>query len=118
MPLVRFRDRVIACHEGERLRDVLLRAGESPHNQGATLVNCRGFGTCGTCAVEVHGPLPPKTARERWRLSFPPHSPESNLRLACQIKVQGDLEVVKHDGFWGQHVRAQTDGPERAASGS
>ena len=112
MPVVRFRDRVITCREGDRLRDVLLRAGESPHNGGAAFVNCRGFGTCGTCAVEVRGPLPPKTARERWRLSFPPHNPESHLRLACQVRVQGDLEVIKHDGFWGQHVPARDDGSD------
>lgn len=107
MPVVHFRDQNIACRQGERLRDVLLRAGESPHNGGAAALNCRGFGTCGTCAVEIHGPLPPKTARERWRLSFPPHAPESGLRLACQVEVQGDLDVIKHDGFWGQDVGAR-----------
>jgi hypothetical protein len=45
-----------------------------------------------------------QTSSERRRLSLPPHSPEDGLRLACQTRVQGDITVRKHDGFWGQHV--------------
>lgn len=104
MPTVRFRDQELTCAPGARLRDVLLTAGDSPHNGRARLINCRGFGTCGTCAVTVRGEVSAPTARERWRLSFPPHQPGSGLRLACQVRVLGDLEVEKHAGFWGQHV--------------
>ncbi len=34
--------------------------------------------------------------------SLPPHSPTSDLRLACQTQVLGDVKVTKFDGFWGQ----------------
>ena len=27
-----------------------------------------------------------------------------DLRLACQVKVFGDIEIEKYDGFWGQKV--------------
>jgi ferredoxin len=84
------------------VRDVLLRSGLTPHNGGARLVNCRGLGTCGTCAVRVDGPVTEKTAVERWRLGFPPHDRSAPLRLACQARVQGDLVLTKYDGFWGQ----------------
>ena len=104
MPTVRFRDREIECDEGEILRDVLLDAGETPHNGRSSLANCRGLGTCGTCAVEVDGEVSEPTSREQRRLSFPPHDPDAGLRLACQTRVQGDLTVTKHDGFWGQKV--------------
>lgn len=104
MVTVRFGGTQLTCEEGEILRDVLLGAGESPHNGGANRLNCRGHGTCGTCAVEIDGEVSDPTAVERWRLDFPPHSPEAGLRLSCQTRVEGDLVVTKHDGFWGQHT--------------
>jgi len=105
MPTVHFNGRDIECEEGERLRDVLLAAGESPHNDAATTINCRGFGTCGTCAVEIlKGDPPEKTAREHWRLDFPPHDADAGLRPACQVRVTSDMTVRKYPGFWGQHT--------------
>ena len=140
------------AYDGEILRTAALRRGiVSPHNGKATLINCRGLGTCGTCAVQVmaaatvtsdsttattstttthaapsvvaaaasyrSGPVQPRppvepmerNTRERIRLSFPPHNSNNNnnkqstpLRLACQIQVRGDLDVIKYAGFWGQ----------------
>ncbi len=105
MPTIRFEGRDIECEQGERLRDVLLRAGVTPHNGSARYLNCRGFGTCGTCAVEiVDGDVGPKNNREQWRLDFPPHDEDDGLRLACQIEVVDDLVVRKYRGFWGQNV--------------
>jgi ferredoxin len=117
MPTVSFRDREIDCEEGAVLRDVLLAAGESPHNGRAALLNCRGHGTCGTCAVEVvdeggvgegesggDRAVGDPTRIERTRLSVPPHDPDDGLRLSCQTRVFGDVAVRKHPGFWGQHV--------------
>ena len=88
---------------GELLRTALLRRGFSPHNNNSQLINCRGLGTCGTCAVEVRGAVEPAvaSASERLRLSFPPHELRPNLRLACQCTVHGDVVVKKFEGFWG-----------------
>lgn len=105
MPTIRFRGEEIECEEGEVLRDALLDAGLSPHNGTAAYLNCRGNATCGTCAVEVSGDVSEMTDSERRRLSFPPHDVDSGLRLSCQTRVQGDVEVEKHPGFWGQNVR-------------
>ncbi|QPV63167.1 (2Fe-2S)-binding protein [Halosimplex litoreum] len=104
MPTVRYGDREIDCERGDALRDVLLDAGIVPHNGASKRVNCGGHGTCGTCAVAVDGPTSAPTARERWRLDFPPHDATADLRLACQTRVEGDLTVVKFPGFWGQHA--------------
>ncbi len=105
MPTVTFAGEVIECPHGARLRDVLMKAGVSPHNGQARWFNCKGFGTCGTCAIEVvAGEVGPKNARERWRLDFPPHDAADGLRLACQIRVEDDLVVRKYPGFWGQHT--------------
>jgi ferredoxin len=104
MPTVHFRDREVDCERGAVLRDVLLDAGLTPHNGRADRLNCRGHGSCGTCAVAVDGETTDRTVRERARLRVPPHDPGSGLRLACQTRVLGDLTVEKHAGFWGQHV--------------
>ena len=104
MPTIDVHGREIDCEEGAVLRDVLLAANESPHNGRADLFNCRGHGTCGTCAVDIEGPVSETSAQERRRLSFPPHDLDSGLRLACQTRVEGDLVVEKHPGFWGQHA--------------
>lgn len=104
MPTVRYRDREIDCAAGAVLRDVLLEAGETPHNGAAGSLNCHGFGSCGTCAVDVSGPVTERTRRERIRLCVPPHHPDSGLRLACQTHVLGDVDVEKFPGFWGQQT--------------
>ena len=104
---------------GEVLRTAALRRGlASPHNGRANLVNCRGLGTCGTCAVRLttttkeeeddeHDWLPPPNAIESVRLAVPPgHGINNNaqrLRLACQVVVRGDVTVEKYNGFWGQY---------------
>ncbi|MEM6863217.1 MAG: 2Fe-2S iron-sulfur cluster-binding protein [Myxococcota bacterium] len=103
---IQFQGETIEVEEGQGLRKALLKAGLSPHNGQAELLNCRGFGTCGTCAIEVEGPVEPPEPknRERLRMSFYPHDPSSGLRLACQCRVKGDLKLTKHGGFWGEKL--------------
>lgn len=115
--------KVIQVQKGEILRTSLLKRGASPHNGRSRLINCRGLGTCGTCAVEIYGNDKQKngetsepaiipnerTAKEKLRLNFPPHGSADQsprLRLACQVQVQDDITIRKRTGFWGQ----DTDG--------
>jgi len=111
--------------DGETLRTAALRSGAvSPHNNRANIINCRGLGTCGTCAVSIqqvaehsnkeqedgtsssHIEPVERNRIEQVRLSVPPghgsSSAASDLRLACQVQVRGDLKVTKYTGFWGQ----------------
>lgn len=104
MPTVSFRGDEIECENGDTLRDVLVSAEESPHNGRSDVLNCGGHATCGTCAVSVEGEVSPPTSAEERRLSFPPHDADAGLRLACQTRVEGDVDVEKYPGFWGQHV--------------
>ncbi|MBM4252154.1 MAG: 2Fe-2S iron-sulfur cluster binding domain-containing protein [Deltaproteobacteria bacterium] len=102
MPIINYEGQLIQCERGVRLRDAILGGGETPHNGGSRYLNCHGLGTCGTCAVEiVEGDLAPLNARETWRLNFPPHTATKGLRLACQVRVESDLVIKKHAGFWG-----------------
>ncbi len=104
MPNINFEGNSIECSEGENLRRVLLDAKQKLYNGPMGIIHCRGFGTCGTCAVQIEGNVSEPTAVEKWRLSFPPHSDgiEKGLRLACQCRIKGDLVVKKLDGWWGQ----------------
>jgi len=123
VPTVEFRGRSVDCERGAVLREVLLAAGESPHNGRADALNCRGNGTCGTCAVRLRAPEggdPPVSARtrvERARLRVPPHDPDAGLRLACQVRVEGDLVVEKGDGFWGESFHGAADAGSGAGEG-
>lgn len=100
--MIKAQGMTFACSEGANLRRVLLQQGVDVHNAGAKIINCRGLGTCGTCAVEIEGAVSEPEWREQARLSLPPHSLERKRRLSCQTKVMGDLLVTKYDGFWGQ----------------
>ena len=102
MPTIHAQGQTITCENGANLRQALLQAGVAVYNGTATAINCHGFGTCGTCAVQVEGPVSEMGWREKARLSLPPHSPDRNRRLSCQVQVLGDVSVTKHDGFWGQ----------------
>lgn len=102
MPTVRFAGQQVECPEGANLRTVLVRARLPLYNGAARALHCRGMGTCGTCAVKIEGAVSEPTQVERVRITLPPHDREKGLRLACQCKVLGDLDVTKYEGLWGQ----------------
>lgn len=102
MPKVTAQGKTFEVPQGANLRKVLLENGIDVYNGQAALINCRGIGTCGTCAVMVEGAVSEANWRDKTRRSLPPHSPTKNLRLACQTQVLGDVRVTKFDGFWGQ----------------
>ncbi|MEM4781953.1 MAG: 2Fe-2S iron-sulfur cluster-binding protein [Halalkalicoccus sp.] len=102
MPTIEYEGERIDCEEGDELRETLLDAGASPHNGASNYANCGGRALCGTCAIEIEGPVSEMDEEERKRLSKWPHDLDSGLRLACQTRVGGDITVRKHGGFWGQ----------------
>ena len=104
MPKVTIQGKTLTCETGANLRRVLLRHKVDLYNGKAKIINCRGIGSCGTCAVEIQGEVSKANWRDRTRRSLPPHSLSKNRRLACQTKVLGDIEVIKYDGFWGQGI--------------
>jgi ferredoxin len=102
MPKVTAQGKRFECKTGANLRQVLLQQGIDLHNDQAKQINCRGIGTCGTCAVQIEGAVSPVNWRDRARRSLPPQTLLQNRRLACQTQVLGDVEITKYDGFWGQ----------------
>jgi ferredoxin len=102
--VIRFNNKDIIAEEGANLRKILLNNGQSPYNGLSAYLNCRGMGSCGTCAVRIKGQLHAKTFMEKWRLGFPPHRKRDGLRLACQVQVNSDLVIEKGKGFWGEKI--------------
>lgn len=55
------------------------------------IVPCGGEGTCGKCRVEASGEISPLTSSERALLS--PEQLEEGIRLACQARLSGQVQV-------------------------
>jgi ferredoxin len=104
---IRFKNKEFSCKQGENLLDVLLREELEVYNGKAKLFNCRGLGTCGTCAVAIKGKVSSLSEIEKVRLNLPPHHLSNGLRLACQCKVLGNLDVHKLEGFWGHQIEEE-----------
>ena len=102
MPNVTAQGKTFDCKVGANLRRVLLDHEIALYNGNASWINCRGIGSCGTCAVMIEGNVSAANWKDKGRRSLPPHSAERSLRLACQTNVLGDIRVTKYDQFWGQ----------------
>lgn len=102
MPTVTVQGKTITCDRNDNLRKVLLEHKIPLYNGNAKIINCRGIGSCGTCAVEIEGEISQPNWKDTARRSLPPHSLKKNRRLACQTEVLGNICVTKYDGFWGE----------------
>lgn len=83
MPQIKFIDenKVVEVEDGTRLIDCIRKAGykvETP---------CSCIGICGKCKVIATGELSHKTKEEE------SHTNDSEIRLACMARVQGNVEV-------------------------
>ncbi len=78
--------RVIAFSPGASLREVLEGAGFLVRS------GCRGDGACGLCLVQIEaGDVSRPTRSERLTLS--PEQLTRNIRLACQLMPESDLQI-------------------------
>ncbi len=101
MPVVHFvnEEKKIEVAEGANLRKVALQNGISPYRGLDKIFNCRGFGLCGTCRVEiVDGKgASPQTDREisalRGLQPFYARTWGKDVRLSCRIEIKDDMEV-------------------------
>jgi len=111
MPKINFvKEKVsVDVADGEDIRSVARQNGvqlyEGPHQ----VLNCRGFGLCGSCNVTIKNGsqnCSPRTFRERFIAKYLTPVPlfllkllsneGKDVRLACQAKVNGDVDVETH----------------------
>ena len=101
MPTITFRSekKEIQVPAGANLRTDALRAGVQLYPGVHRVVNCHGFGQCGSCRVLIPKGMEntsPKGLIESGRLavSLAYIGNEETMRLACQTRVNGDINVV------------------------
>jgi ferredoxin len=83
---------VIAAN-GANLRLKAMENGIDIYKTWGKMMNCGGYGQCGTCIVEIAegmDNLSPRTDAEQKLLKKKPE----NYRLACQTLVHGAVSVV------------------------
>jgi len=115
MPKVKFvaEKQEIEVPVGANLRQEAMKAGIQLYPGINRVVNCMGLGTCGTCRVLVKAGidnLSPMGLKEKIRLFLMPFATighEKEMRLACQVQVNGDCTVetkpafnLNGDTFW------------------
>jgi ferredoxin len=106
MPKVAFvkEKQEIEVPAGANLRQEAIKAGIQVYNGIDRVLNCRGFGLCGTCRVLVKkgmDNLSPKGALERFTLgkSLASIGHEEEMRLSCQVQVNGDCTIETRPAF-------------------
>ena len=110
MPKVEFvnEKKEIDVPVGANLRVEARKAGIPIYKGLDRYLNCRGFGLCGTCRVLVKKGmenLNAKTVMERLNLNLHPLTlfaalgHEDEMRLACQVQVNGDCTIETTPSF-------------------
>jgi ferredoxin len=118
MPKVMFvnEKKEIEVPAGSNLRTEAKKAGLPIYKGIDRYVNCMGFGFCGTCRVLVKSGmenLSPKSLMEKLNLNLHPITMfaaighENEIRLACQVTVNGDCTIettpafnLEGENFW------------------
>ncbi|MBV8883705.1 MAG: (2Fe-2S)-binding protein [Chroococcidiopsidaceae cyanobacterium CP_BM_RX_35] len=86
-------NREVVAADGANLRLKAIQNGIDIYTLMGKMMNCGGYGQCGTCIVEVVDGmenLSPRTEVENRKLKRKP----GNYRLACQTLVNGSVSVV------------------------
>lgn len=95
MTVIKFvkEDREVVASDGANLRFKAIENGIDIYKLVGKMMNCGGYGQCGTCIVEVlegMENLSPKTSVEERKLRKKPES----YRLACQVMVNGPVSIA------------------------
>jgi len=98
----------IEVEKGANMRQALRAAGVQVYAGIDKYLNCRGLGLCGTCAVLVKSGmenLSKKSLLEKFNFTFHPKSSfavighEDEMRLSCQVQVEGDCSIEVRPAF-------------------
>ena len=116
MPKVKFvnEKKEIEVPEGSNLREEARKAGVEVYKGMSRYAHCPGVGMCGTCRVVVkegQENLNSTTLREKLLFNLHPlvmfaAIGQENMRLSCQVEVNGDCVVetapdfMSGENFW------------------
>jgi ferredoxin len=101
MPTVNFVNEKIQIEvpAGSNLRTEARKAGVQLYPLVNRVVNCHGFGQCGSCRVLITKGIDSTSKkgiveRVSQAISLSYIGNEATMRLACQTRVEGDIDVV------------------------
>jgi ferredoxin len=102
MPKVVFvnEHRIVEVPPGKNLKTLALELGINPHREFFRGVNCGYLGLCSTCQVWVRESAPGSASRRNFRETIA--GMRGQRRLACQVLIQGDVEVTTFAGGDGR----------------
>lgn len=100
MPIVNFvnEKKQVQVPEGANLRQEALKAGIQLYPGVHKYLNCHGLAQCGACRVRIvkgmdHASGMGLLEKLRLKPSFVYIGNEDTMRLACQTRVNGDMDV-------------------------
>lgn len=108
MPKVKFVNEKVTvdANQGDDLRTVARKNGVQLYSGPHKIINCMGMGTCCSCNVVIskgkENVSKKRVLEMLWKWLNPLLSlkifsnPEKEVRLACQTRVNGDVEVETH----------------------
>lgn len=106
MPKIKFirENKEVEVEEGANLRQAALKAKIQLYPGIHRFLNCHGLAQCGECRVHIKKGMENTTKpgfleRARARFSFFRIGHEDEVRLACQTRVLGDVEVYTRPEF-------------------
>lgn len=85
-------DKIVVADKGANLRFKAVENSIDLYTFSGKMMNCGGYGQCGTCLIEVlegMQNLSPRTDSENRKLKKKP----GTYRLACQVTVNGPVTV-------------------------
>jgi ferredoxin len=102
MPKVVFvnEHRIVEVPAGKNLKSLALELGINPHREFFRGVNCGYLGMCGTCQVWVKEGAAGATNALNLREKI--GGMRGLRRLACQVKITGDVEITTLAGGDGR----------------
>jgi ferredoxin len=98
MPRVVFvnEHRIVEVPHGKNLKALALELGINPHRESFLGLNCGYLGLCSSCQVWLKeiapGAVTPRNLREKIA------GTRGQRRLACQVRVLGDVEITTMPG--------------------
>ena len=111
MPVINFvkEKKKIEVPQGANLRKEAMKAGVQVYPGIHQVLHCPGLGLCGSCRVKVVKGTETRLEKQSWYEKlmmllnpftfFGRLGCEKELRLACQTRVTGDIDVETQPGF-------------------
>lgn len=101
----------VTFHQGDEvLKTVTIKKGQSilrAAKQGRVALKhrCGGNAQCTTCKVTIDNQLAVSTPQKKEVMTLGEHNIEQNMRLSCQTRVHGEVDVAIPEDPYKARIR-------------